>query len=712
MVAWDLKCLRACKSPQHVGASWVAALLGFLLFTMSPVYATSEWVRVPDLPTADAPGDVGSFLLQNISRERTKRAYVTFGTVFGRGAVKSSLDVSAHLGNGRSMPVQIDAKTHYADGSIRFAVITAAVPPIAPAGSLPVVLVAHAPTAAGTPQPSLMTALKAHDLRLRLTFYGANGGVESHKEYDISTLFSDAQAKGFGSSAFWRKGALATEVRVQQHIVGSLRLVIDLTALADGSLSADIQFNNDIAMSPQGGTLRYSVGISSKGKLVFDSGKLVQHQYQAWHVVWRSAGKPPINIVHDVSHLARVGAIPNYQIRYGLPAELLRHELKALQAKGWGRPLAANGVVQYMPMTGGRPDIGPVTGANAIWLITQRPVAAAYALGQADAAGAVPWHFYLPGRGRYLTTLDYPNFWADPRGGRNSGTQGLTQRFGDGKWHPDAAHVPSLAYVPYLLTGRRYYLDQLNAEALYVILGQWPAPRLGGDGILVGSGAQVRGAAWSLREVAYAAYANPSDSYYGRYFRQILDNNIRYLKARIPQWTREEGETYGYVFGSYGAGAAMPPWQQDFLATSIATTARLEIQGARDVLLWQMHFLAGSLQARGDWNPRDGIAYNLGVYNPDTKVRYKTWAEVRKATEAMGQANGSGWSHSKGYYGMLRMASLASIYNVTGSREALAGYRWVEKSGAPGVSRDGRARQPQYWIVPRIVESMTSGKAN
>ncbi|APZ43480.1 hypothetical protein [Acidihalobacter ferrooxydans] len=677
---------------------WVWAIL--LLSLSSVAAAAGNWVQAPPLPALTKPNDLAVFALQNTSKHRTRTAYLTFGTVFAPNALRKPMDVTARLGTG-VVPVQIDPKTHYPDGSIRFSVVTVQAAPLAPQAIKTLELIRKpASPVREASAVSVGPVLRNYDPRVVLTFYSVNGkklASPKRMRIDLLSLYQHARAKADD----WRRGPLATEIRLQHHVLSSLRLVADVTAYANGALSADIQFCNDIAMSPKGGTLVYSARLLVNGKTVYDSGRVTQYQYQTWHSVWHSAGWPPINVVHDVPRLAALEAIPNYQTLYGLPAEGLRGELKSLRGKGWGKPLANNGVTQYMPMTGGRPDIGPVTGGNAIWLITQNPVAAAFALGQADAAGAVPWHFYLPSKGHYLTTLDYPDMWADPRGGPYSYTTGLTQpyRYSDG-WHPGKAHMPSLAYIPYLLTGRRYYLDQLNAEALYAILGQWPSPRQNGKGILVGTGAQVRGAAWSLREVAYAAWANPADSYFGRYFRKILLNNVHYMEQRIPEWTRAEGEAYGYVPGTYGHSGAMAPWQQDFFATTMATIARLGIPGAKRVLQWQTHFLAGSLQPQKGWNPRDGIAYNLFVYNPKTKQQYKTWAKIRKVTEAMGQANGNGWKHSRGYYGMVRLAALASIYNVDGSREALSAYQWLAKSGAPFISKTSRAGTPQYWIVP------------
>ena len=76
-------------------------------------------------------------------------------------------------------------------------------------------------------------------------------------------------------------------------------------------------------------------------------------------------------------------------------------------------------------------------GWNAIWLMTQDEQAAKYALVQADAAGSVPWHYFDPKTGTYLSVTDYPTLWADPRG-----TPTLTQQPSSSSgWTPEAAHA-------------------------------------------------------------------------------------------------------------------------------------------------------------------------------------------------------------------------------------------------------------------------------
>ena len=127
-----------------------------------------------------------------------------------------------------------------------------------------------------------------------------------------------------------------------------------------------------------------------------------------------------------------------------------------------------------MPTTGGRPDIGPTTEANARWLITQDASAANYALAQAQAAGSIPWHYYDTAKGHYLSVADYPKLWIDQRG-----TVRPAQIAGDELgWTTDRAHSPDVSYVAWLLTGDRYHLDMLNAQATWVIArnSERPAP--------------------------------------------------------------------------------------------------------------------------------------------------------------------------------------------------------------------------------------------
>ena len=504
------------------------------------ICAAQSLVTAPPVPQPHAPGDLVGLVLQNAGSARSGTKLITFGQIFAQGQVIKGAALAARIGNSIE-PVQADVKTTYADGSVRFAVLTMASPPLAARQTVSVMLETGATPASGT--VDIESALAAHDITITLDLVATGnpavtGQTTQNITLDAAALLTDALKNHTASP--WLSGPLAQEMRVTHLIAGSLRLALDIRAYAGGAIEADIQFNNDIAMQPQGGLAQYDVTITQSGHALVTAANIKQYQYQDWHTIIRSDGRSPINVIHDIAAMERVGAVPAYELKYGVAAQALDQEARQIRTPGWDTPLSDAGLVKFEPQTGGRPEIGPTTVANAIWLITQSPTAAVYAISQADTAGAVPWHMFNLQTGNFLTTQDIPNIWTDGRGGPHSGTIGLTQQVDAATgWHPDSPHEPDLAYIPFLMTGSRYYLDQLNAIATWNETAFWPASvaRNEGQGIVVGAGAQVRGSAWALRSLDEAAYINPDDSAMQAYFTKMVANNMSYLINAIPAWT-------------------------------------------------------------------------------------------------------------------------------------------------------------------------------
>lgn len=668
------------------------------------ICCAAPFITAPPVPQPRQQGDLAGLVLQNASADRTGTKLITFGQIFDRGQLPKGGGLAARISQS-SEPVQADVKSTYADGSVRFAVLTMAAPPLRSGEKLPVMLETASSPARGS--LDIGRALAAHDIRITLNLSAVGdpaktGQTDQTLTFDAATLLAHAMADHTVSP--WLSGPLATETRVTQRVAGSLRLVLDLRAYRGGAIGADIQFNNDIAMQKRGGGARYGVTITEGGRTVFAMPKITEYQYQDWHTIIRSDGRAPINVVHDVAAMERANAVPSYELKYGVAPKALAEEVRQIRQPGWDKPLAVDGITQYMPMTGGRPDIGPTTVANSIWLITQNPIAAVYAIGQADAGGAIPWHMFNLKTGNFITLFDYPNIWMDGRGGPNSGTTGLTQQVYDKTgWSADNAHEPDLAFIPYLMTGRRYYLDQLNAEASWDETSFWPADqaRHEGEGIVVDASNQVRGAAWSLREIGDAAYINPDGSAMKAFFTRMVANNMNFVLKKIPAWTKTEGEAYGYIPGAYGNNGNMAPWEQDFFATTIGLIAQRGDQDAARIVKWESHYITGRFfQAKNGFPPHDAITYNVGVYDPKTKKYHKTWAGIERGTAATGQANGDGWQHSQGYYGQTALAALASEINVTHSPKSWRAYDWLLHSDAPYISIADFAGSPQFWIVP------------
>jgi len=681
-----------------------AALLAASLAppAFSPAFAGPPLAVIPSagIPQPRRPSDIVGLVLQNFGRTATASMPLTFGEVFKPGAIMP--DGRLMLDLGKRIPVQMDSKTFNDDGSVAIATLTVMAPALK-ADTETGAMLMRAPDGAPPPPPplNLSAALAHYSLDVVLTLQNPGGSTSRIAVNGVAELET---ALKNGTANYWRRGPEVTEARASVPVRGSFRLVFNISAYVDGSFSSDVQFNNDVAMQPHGGTVRYDEEIVQDGKTVSRESNITQGEYQDWRqVVGTGDIKGEINIQHDVSYLEQTGAIPDFNLHLGVAVSLLRQEAAIMAKPGWGTPLFPNFITKGMSAVGGRADIGPTTAWNAAWLMTQNPMAARFALGQADAAGSVPWHFFNPATGRYITTEDYPNIWTVV--GSPRGATVLTQpiKWDAGGWLVDTAHQPDLSYVAYVLTGRQYYLDQLDAQASWCETAQWPAPesRNGGEGLVV-QFTQVRAAAWNLREIIEAAYVNPTGSPAKRYFQQMEDNNFAWLLSHIHGWTEEQGEAYGQLPGAYGNSGGMGPWEQDYLASSVVLAARQGERPAVTFLKWESNFLVGRfLNGANGFSPRDGVAYDIHTYDPHTGKVFKTWAEIEQATEAAGYSNRNGWVRSsQGDYGELALQSLAGIITVTDSPRAIEAYHWLRDSGAPFIAPIWFARAPQFAIVP------------
>lgn len=672
-----------CDAPVRIGVRQARAAgvdvpsagggpqFGFTPASMRSI-ATGGLIVSPQLPQPHEPDDVVGFKLQHDGAGAVRP--VTFGQIFIPGQLLRGSGLAARIG-GREVPVQLDVKTTNPDGSIRFGIITLTA--AAPADAMLV----RRPAEAAAPV-DLAAMLDKYTLTVDLVMHGADGTKPYH--FAAAALLADALRTG--KASYWLRGPQATEARVDVPVASSLHLTFDIRGYADGSTFTDVQFNNDIAMQPVGGDVQYDVTISQNGKPVFQQAAITQYQYQTWHREIWSNGDPGVNVVHDVAAMERAGAVLGYDLTAGVSEVTLAQDQSKLGEQGYADILGHAGINKYMPMTGGRSDIGPLPGWDVDWLVTQNAEAARFALVQEDVAGSIPWHMFDPTTRTYLTLDKYPTLWDDGRGGNSAGTTGLTQ-MGNVKcgWYLDFSHQPGLSYLPYIMTGLRYYLDQLDAQATWTELTIWPFPRQNGQGIVASSGVQIRGGAWSLRELVEAAYINPDDAPLKPYFRRLVANNLDYLLTEAK--SAHEGEAYGWfkVGDPYGREA---PWQQDFLASTITLAAEQGVPGAKELLTWEANYLAGRFLA-GDkgLSPYDGISYQMQFWKPPSDTPFQTWHEIGAAIVANNWSGGGDRYHAGNiaYYYSARDV-LSGIVTVTGLPEAKQALAWLHDHPPPGAS--------------------------
>jgi hypothetical protein len=475
---------------------------------------------------------------QTLATYQIGSGWATFGLALPKGAVSTGVKVG-------QLPTQTDIKTRWADGSIRFAVVTANV---SSGGSF-----AITPAAASTgsfaptwPQASV-----------RFSIAGTN-------------YIADLPAYNPANSWLFN-GPLVRESRVLVSPTSNgtphplLQVVYDIRSYSGGGHRVDITVQNTKDITA-GNLVAFDVTISIGGATVYSKNGVTQNYLTRWRKVFLTGGLTEAEVTPDFEPFYQARALPRYD-----------SHVKNQAYGGVTDPkydiLGFGDMASYMGMPGGRPEIAPYPNWQAQYLIHKRPDQRAYMLKHADLSGSWTGHI-TKADGVALPNLDeMPNYWLDGRAGTNPNGPNATRKpdgFLNG-WGEalENAHMPSLTFVPYIVTGDRFYLDQQKFWGNYAILSTWPGDpkREGGKGVLYPN--QTRGVAWGLRVLGECAAYMPDDDPELVYFRTRVNNNLEWL-ARYA--TDTNGGPFAVTFFEKYVGdgkVSTSTWQLAYLAYAV-----------------------------------------------------------------------------------------------------------------------------------------------
>lgn len=683
------------------------------------------------MPCADHPGDILGLVLEGSGSP--VGAVAVFGQAFKPGDLPQGQGLAVRMADsGRILRAQLDVTTRHRDGSVRYGVVAVELPAALPIGDrMGLVLSAASPAGDAPLDPGALIAGRQAVVEIAPATGGAPWRLDLLDQAPRGR--GGAARNGFGSGGQpWQYGPVAVQWRVTANVppsvtggATSMRVVADVAIRADRTLWVDVWLRNDITQRPGGGEAKYVARILLDGVEALAASPARHFQYTAWgrSLVAAPGGRPAAWQPHvrpNAAYLADAGATHRYDLTTGVDAQMLQRMAQQRAAPEWNELFGNRWITKYMGQGGGRADIGPMTDWQAAWLISGEPVASSYCQGQAEAAGSPPWHFWdLEGgadrRGGWLNVRRWPGIWTDPRGGQPPG--GLLQpNTADTTWGWDTAHQPDLSYFPYLMTGRRAFLDNLLSQAAANIVGIWPAIRnppgwpveRGSDMIVGYRWSQVRSIAWGLRQLDNAAWIAPDADPDAAYFRQAIAANWAWLRAQIPGWTEQQGEPHGWVFGVYGGGG-LAPWQQDYLASTVGLAVRRGTEDARVIFRWMSNFLVGRFMHEADGYPfTDGVAYNILIRESAEGRIFRTWAELGARTVAEGLSTGPEWRGSQGDYARLGMMTLSLFIDELGLPAARRAYERMVEIRPWHATPVHFSRNPAVNIVARDMQRFGS----
>jgi hypothetical protein len=650
--------------------------------------------------------------------------WATFGEAVPRGVAFEALKVG-------TFETQTDVKTRWDDNSIRFAVLTAMVTAEGDYAVLP----------AAVPAGSALTpALPSASVVLK-----------------IAGVAHTASLPPAQSSDRWLSGPLVYEGRSVVAPVSSadgsshpfLRVIFDTRQYSDGNGRVDVTVEN-VLDSWDAVTVTYDATIMVNGAAVFDHPAVVHYYLTRWRKTFQSGTGPWSSIRPDLTPFNASRALPPY-----LP--LVSDRVDSITMPQFDI-LHEGALTADMSSHSGRAELAPFPDWTARYLVNRNPAQLRYVLANGDLSGSWPVHVREPevgqfagvGAGRLVSLNQRPLLWYDLRAESEFMQDGVPlppgSRDGDGNafppgalanstpldfvkgWPmpmreyteavpepdqspltPDNAHQPSLAYVPYLLTGDRYYADEMAFWANYGMLRTYPA-----DGVRSNLGVldnnEVRGYGWSLRNVADAAAYSPDESLRS-YFAEKVGANLQWLDAIAHattnplhvMWTGKRPEI-GFV----------SLWEQTYLAYAIDRANQQGFVGGLD----HRNAIA-NLQLRlftdPDY-PREspaGVAwaapYLLGVGTPgtcfdegtpfecwETFTFFNTFAEVAAATVGQDwlQRDYAGWPAAIPTPRSLTTTSIrASPRRRSAARTRRSAVASISTAGRAGRSTSIRRRQ-------------------
>ncbi|CAB1277419.1 hypothetical protein [Candidatus Nitrosacidococcus tergens] len=437
----------------------------------------------------------------------------TFGQIFNRGIVPQGKIITTQY------DTQVDVKARWDDGSLKHAVIT----------------------------------IDGQQGFINFSVINPPTNQEAANYSDPGTTLTLTSGQNYSSQAMplkttWLNGPLVVEEILEDHNDPNLVVQFHVRHYNNGATRTEAVVENSKAYAPQH-TVAYSAQITS-GSATFNTGQLTHYKAQRWHhTLWYNNQELDNYVVQDTPYMTQVGVIDKYQANIQ-PSQSYLSKMRQSCA-----PLDNCEDTTQMGAAGLSKMIGPLP----LWTTSyitypQDKRTFTYMLAGDDGMGAYDIHFrennqngtlsnmalnYYP-----LSIVEHPGVslvawsYSSPQDKLPCDPSICTDRsYGNGNnnlsW--DNSHQPSTAFIPYMVTGDYYWMEELAFVVSNNLIWPHPVYRQGSEGYIDSSVSQVRGKAWVLREIAHGAYLLPNESATAypttNEINTILNNNIYFLNT-------------------------------------------------------------------------------------------------------------------------------------------------------------------------------------
>lgn len=364
----------------------------------------------------------------------------------------------------------------------------------------------------------------------------------------------------------------------------------------------------------------YTAVITKDGAELATVSAPAHYYYSRWR--WQSA---PRQVTAAIADLMAQGLVPKYSSAVG--------RTWPSAARTYAGPMDLAGITPYMPQTGERDDIGIMTEPTGDYLCTGSTTALASIMAWLEASGTLPWHYRDENTAAPLDTFVYSHASTyDPYNGSPDPYIPLYGSGGDITC--DIAHEPDLAYVPFLLTGDPYAIEELQFAATFNVVCQPATARC------YNYYGALRAHAWGLRTMARCCIVTPDNVPQWllpkSYFQQLMDGNRDYVSTNFATNQGDPYHSLSIMENADGAREEPPcpaetvisPWMEDFEAAILGHVIELGFEDWRPIYQWFMQNLVARCSPDSGWPPFHFTSYRFPVRLAADQPYATSWADA------------------------------------------------------------------------------------
>lgn len=637
----------------------------------------------------------------------------TLGFAFRKGDVPAGQSVAAVAAS-----VQVTPKNRWPDGSLKFAILSGQAA-LAAATPLTITLAPGTPAAGAT-----LTTAALRATGISATVGCGTFGTATWAAADWDTPFAIWASGPQMSSWVYRKPVgsdahLVAWLEVRLYAGGAVEV---LPWVENGYLRVPGAINKSATYTfDLGGTRRFSAtfDLPNRCRAPLISGGVVSH--------WLGAD-PLVTVKHDTDYLQATRLVPTY--RSAVPATA--GAISALPTQF--QPLQQGSYPNGMGAGGYHPSIGMLPEWDVLYLKSTSSICYAALQLNAYSAGRYGTHFRDETTNRPLRFSAYPNLVADGGSGITGTGASTTNSYAvRGSGTSPAAwastHHPSVGFMAYLVTGRWYFIEELQFAATVNYLKNGDNLRRFSGGVFRSdAGANTtRGAGWAWRTLAQAACVTPDDDPLAAEFLASMEANVAYYHAR---YVAQPNNPFGFVtpYSDYSnAGDNIyfdAGWMQDFIVAAVGYSKSLDLNistGARAQLdaffAWKARSVVGRFGGTGasEYLYRDAATYTVAVAPSDSPnfaagagPWYADWGALYRDTFASaspgpkeeGGLRGGNFPDASSYWGNLQPALAYAVEH--GVPGAAAAYRRMVGASNWSSLADNFSGSPVWAVRPPV----------